>query len=87
VLVGAFVADFKIDIWTSFLINIVPILIYLFVCLVCKEKIQVRYFYSSGIPWEVFINGIFYKSTLGQILKHTAVLLNKFIQQRKSLKV
>jgi len=41
-LVGALVAAFKMDLWTSFLLNIVPILIYLFVCLVCKEKIQVR---------------------------------------------
>jgi chitin synthase len=48
-LMGAFVAAFKIDDWTSFLLNIVPILIYMFVCFVCKEKIQVRYFYSSDI--------------------------------------
>lgn len=39
-LVGAFVAAFKIDNWTSFLYNIVPILIYMFVCFVCESKIQ-----------------------------------------------
>jgi chitin synthase len=49
-LVGAFVAVFKIDDWTGFLYNIVPILIYMFVCLVCQSKVQVRYFYSSDIP-------------------------------------
>jgi chitin synthase len=51
-LVGALVAVFKMDIWTSFFCNIVPLLIYLFVCLKKKKKIQVRYFYSSGIPWK-----------------------------------
>jgi len=40
-LVGAFVAAFKIDNWTSFLYNIIPILIYMFVCFVCKSNIQV----------------------------------------------
>lgn len=39
-LVGAFVAAFKIDNWTSFLYNIVPIIIYMFVCLLCKSNIQ-----------------------------------------------
>jgi len=48
--VGALVAAFKLDTWTSFLYNIVPILIYMFVCFFCKEKTQVRYFYSSRIP-------------------------------------
>jgi len=67
-LVGAFVAAFKIDNWTSFLYNIVPILIYMFVCFVCKERIQVRYTYSSGIPLQGFINVTFYKSTLALIL-------------------
>jgi hypothetical protein len=40
-LVGAFVAAFKIDNWTSFLFNMVPILIYMFVCFLCKSNIQV----------------------------------------------
>jgi chitin synthase len=39
-LVGAFVAAFRIDNWTSFLYNIVPILVYMFVCYFCKERIQ-----------------------------------------------
>jgi len=41
-LVGAFVAAFRIDNWTSFWFNIVPILIYMFICYFCKQKIQVR---------------------------------------------
>jgi chitin synthase len=41
-LVGAFVAAFKIDNWTSFMYNIVPILLYMFICLLCKSNIQVR---------------------------------------------
>jgi chitin synthase len=40
-LVGAFVAAFKIDNWTSFLFNIVPILIYMLTCFLCKSNIQV----------------------------------------------
>jgi chitin synthase len=48
-LVGAFVAAFKIDNWTSFLYNIVPIIIYMFVCLLCKSNIQVRYVHSTVI--------------------------------------
>lgn len=39
-LVGAFVAAFRIDNWTSFLYNVTPILIYMFVCYFCKENIQ-----------------------------------------------
>jgi len=39
-LVGAFVAAFRIDNWTSFLYNAVPILIYMFICYFCKENIQ-----------------------------------------------
>jgi len=50
VLVGALALAFGIDIWGSFLLNIVPILIYTFVCFFCKEKTQVRYLYSSRIP-------------------------------------
>lgn len=39
-LVGAFVAAFHIDNWTSFQYNIIPILVFMFVCFVCKSKIQ-----------------------------------------------
>lgn len=40
-LVGAFVAAFKIDNWTSFYYNIIPILIFMIVCFTCKGPIQV----------------------------------------------
>lgn len=41
-LVGAFVAAFKIDNWTSFQYNIIPILFFMLVCFTCKANIQVR---------------------------------------------
>lgn len=40
-LVGAFVAAFKIDNWTSFHYNIVPILFFMLICFTCKPNIQV----------------------------------------------
>ncbi|XP_055676574.1 chitin synthase chs-2 isoform X1 [Lutzomyia longipalpis] len=40
-LVGAFVAAFKIDNWTSFYYNIIPILLFMIVCFTCKSTIQV----------------------------------------------
>lgn len=39
-LVGAFVAAFKIDNWTSFYYNIIPILLFMLVCFTCKSNIQ-----------------------------------------------
>lgn len=42
-LVGAFVAVFHIDNWTSFYYNIVPIILFVFVCFACKSNIQVNY--------------------------------------------
>ncbi|KAL9891261.1 hyaluronan synthase-like protein kkv isoform 2-T2 [Glossina fuscipes fuscipes] len=39
-LVGAFVAAFRIDNWTSFHYNIVPILGFMFICFTCKSNIQ-----------------------------------------------
>ncbi|XP_018363705.1 PREDICTED: uncharacterized protein LOC108761593 isoform X2 [Trachymyrmex cornetzi] len=39
-LVGAFVAAFKIDNWTSFYYNIIPILLFMIVCFTCKSNIQ-----------------------------------------------
>ena len=41
-LVGAFVAAFRIDNWTSLSYNLIPVLIFITVCLICKESIQVR---------------------------------------------
>lgn len=40
-LVGAFVAAFKIDNWTSFYYNIIPIMFFMFICFTCKAEIQV----------------------------------------------
>jgi chitin synthase len=42
-LVGAFVAAFHIDNWTSFEYNIVPILFFMFICFICKSEIQVSW--------------------------------------------
>ncbi|XP_014471699.1 PREDICTED: uncharacterized protein LOC106742874 isoform X1 [Dinoponera quadriceps] len=39
-LVGAFVAAFKIDNWTSFYYNIIPILLFMIICFTCKANIQ-----------------------------------------------
>lgn len=39
-LVGAFVAAFKIDNWTSFYYNIIPIMLFMLVCFTCKSSIQ-----------------------------------------------
>ncbi|KAL7727578.1 hypothetical protein ACLKA6_014930 [Drosophila palustris] len=39
-LVGAFVAAFRIDNWTSFHYNIVPILGFMLICFTCKANIQ-----------------------------------------------
>lgn len=41
-LVGAFVAAFKIDNWTSFYANIVPILFFMIVCFIAKSEHQVN---------------------------------------------
>lgn len=43
-LVGAFVAAFQIDNWTSFYYNIIPILTFMLVCFTCKSNIQVLIF-------------------------------------------
>lgn len=40
-LVGAFVAAFRIDNWTSFEYNLYPILSFMFVCFTMKSEIQV----------------------------------------------
>ncbi|XP_018307118.1 uncharacterized protein kkv isoform X1 [Mycetomoellerius zeteki] len=39
-LVGAFVAAFKIDNWTSFYYNIIPILLFMIICFTCKSNVQ-----------------------------------------------
>lgn len=43
-LVGAFVAAFRIDNWTSFMANMFPILFFMLVCFTLKSEIQVGYF-------------------------------------------
>jgi chitin synthase len=40
-LVGAFVAAFRIDNWTSFYYNIIPIMIFIVVCFTMKSNMQV----------------------------------------------
>lgn len=40
-LVGAFVAAFRIDNWTSFYYNIIPITLFIVVCFTMKSDIQV----------------------------------------------
>jgi len=40
-LVGAFVAAFRIDNWSSFIYNLIPILLFMLICFVCKSEIQV----------------------------------------------
>ncbi|CAB3373394.1 Hypothetical predicted protein [Cloeon dipterum] len=42
-LVGAFVAAFKIDNWTSFTYNIVPILFFMLICFTTKSEIQLLF--------------------------------------------
>lgn len=44
-LVGAMVAAFKISNWNSFTYNIIPILLFMLVCFIFKNDIQVR------LPW------------------------------------
>ena len=44
-LVGAFVAAFKISNWISFYYNLIPIVLYTMICLVAKTKIQL--FFSA----------------------------------------
>ncbi|KMQ91842.1 chitin synthase [Lasius niger] len=39
-LVGAFVAAFHIDNWTSFWYNLIPISVFIAVCFTCKERMQ-----------------------------------------------
>ena len=42
-LVGAFVAAFRIDNWTSFYWNIIPIFLFIVVCFCLKANLQVTY--------------------------------------------
>lgn len=48
-LVGAFVAAFKIDNWTSFYYNIIPIILFMVICFTCKSNIQVNCHYKNVI--------------------------------------
>lgn len=41
-LIGSFVAAFKLDQWSSFVWNIIPILVFVIVCAICKADTQVR---------------------------------------------
>lgn len=42
-LVGAFAVAFKLDQWTSFLYNFIPILAFILVCFLCKSEIQLAF--------------------------------------------
>ena len=59
-LVGAFVAAFRIDNWSSFLYNLWPILIFMFICFVAKSEYQVRnYFHPFRFrKWSAYSNAI-----------------------------
>jgi chitin synthase len=39
-IVGSVCAAFKIDQWTSFILNLVPIILFMIVCLTTKSKTQ-----------------------------------------------
>lgn len=56
-LVGAFVAAFRIDNWTSFEYNLYPILIFMFVCFTMKSEIQVSCSFSL-LVWRLI--GIYF---------------------------
>lgn len=53
-LVGAFVSAFQMDQWTSFLWNVVPILIFLFVCSMFESKVQVSTTYLIKYVYKCF---------------------------------
>ena len=55
-LVGAFVAAFRIDNWTSFIYNLYPILFFMLICFVTKSEIQVLTNSISIVLW-IGLNG------------------------------
>jgi chitin synthase len=40
-IVGSWSVAFHVDNWTSFWINLVPIMLFIIICLTCKAKFQV----------------------------------------------
>ncbi|XP_076280486.1 chitin synthase chs-2 isoform X3 [Lasioglossum baleicum] len=74
---GAFVTSFHIDNWTSFSLNLIPIIVFLIVCFFCEDRIQlivaeiITILYSLvmivvlvGILLEVAAEGSFAPNTL-----------------------
>lgn len=66
-LVGAFVAAFRIDNWTSFEYNLYPIAIFMFVCFTMKSEYQVKHLFlkldklkKSNIGKYIYIQCYFY---------------------------
>ena len=67
-LVGAFVAAFKISNWVSFYYNLIPIILYTTVCLVAKPK------------WQLALSGIlstFYAMVMMAVIVGTALQLGE----------
>ncbi|XP_040583648.1 chitin synthase chs-2 [Lepeophtheirus salmonis] len=67
-LVGAFVAAFRISNWISFYYNLIPIVVYTVVCLTCKSK------------WQLALSGIlstFYALVMMAVIVGTALQLGE----------
>ncbi|KYN42444.1 Chitin synthase 3 [Trachymyrmex septentrionalis] len=58
-LVGAFVAAFHIDNWTSFWYNLIPIGVFVGVCFICKERMQLHFliFFKATMSFH-YTNGL-----------------------------
>lgn len=67
-LVGAFVAAFKISNWVSFYYNLIPICVYMLVCLMAKSK------------WQLVLSGLlstFYALVMMAVIVGTALQLGE----------
>ena len=67
-LVGAFVAAFRISNWDSFYYNLIPIVVYTVVCLTCKSK------------WQLLLSAIlstFYALVMMAVIVGTALQLGE----------
>uniref|UniRef100_A0A1B6CU26 chitin synthase n=1 Tax=Clastoptera arizonana TaxID=38151 RepID=A0A1B6CU26_9HEMI len=63
-LVGAFVAAFRIDNWTSFYYNIIPILFFMFVCFTCKANIQLLVAQMLSTAYALIMMAVFVGTAL-----------------------
>ncbi|XP_043674130.1 chitin synthase chs-2 isoform X1 [Vespula pensylvanica] len=95
-LVGAFVAAFKIDNWTSFYYNIIPILLFMIICFTCKANIQVimagilSTFYGLvmvavviGIAISIVEDSLFSPSAMFLLLVVTQMLIAAILHPRE----